>query len=157
LAGPQSHETRIWAELAEIDENLIRRDLSRAERADLMARRKAIYVAMRPETVSVRVRGGPGRGKENQSKVRTGLSDAFIDNTAKTTGRSRSSIAQDVARGDAIAGKAAKLRGTCAGVGAQVVPTVAWRPLRLEHRVELILRRRKPSRFAGRGPRKCTN
>jgi len=66
------------AELAEIDENLGHADLSPAERALHVARRKAIYEQRHPETRSVRVRGGPGRGRKNQSQVATG----FIDDTA---------------------------------------------------------------------------
>ena len=52
--------------LAEIDENLIRADLSPAERTIHLAERKRLYLKQHPETESVRVRGGPGRRKEKR-------------------------------------------------------------------------------------------
>jgi ParB family chromosome partitioning protein len=39
-----------WCALAEIDENLIGRDLTPAQRAKLVAKRKAVYEAVHPET-----------------------------------------------------------------------------------------------------------
>lgn len=38
-----------WAALAEIDENLIRRELTDSQRAKLVAKRKAAYEAVHPE------------------------------------------------------------------------------------------------------------
>jgi N6-adenosine-specific RNA methylase IME4 len=83
--------------LAEIDENLVRADLSPAERAIHFAERKRIYLKKHPETASVRVRGGPGRRKKNESHSATGKAPAFIDDTAKT-GKHRATIAREVAR-----------------------------------------------------------
>ena len=85
--------------LAEIDENLIRADLSLAERALHFGRRKELYEKLYPETVSVRVRGGPGRGKKNNSQNESG----FVVDTAKKTGKGRSTIARDVTRAKNIA------------------------------------------------------
>jgi ParB-like chromosome segregation protein Spo0J len=84
--------------LAEIDENLVRADLSPAERAIHLAERKRIYLKKHPETASVRVRGGPGRRKKNESHSATGKAPAFIDDTAKKTGKHRATIAREVAR-----------------------------------------------------------
>jgi N6-adenosine-specific RNA methylase IME4 len=84
--------------LAEIDENLIRADLSPAERALHLAERKRLYLKQHPQTASVRVRGGPGRGKKNESQDATGFAPAFIDDTAKRTGKHRATIAREVAR-----------------------------------------------------------
>jgi len=85
--------------LVEIDENLIRADLSPAERAMHLAERKRIYLKKYPETAGVRVRGGPGRGKKNQSQNATGFPPAFIDDMAKKAGKHRATIAREVARG----------------------------------------------------------
>jgi len=49
-------------ELAEIDENLIRANLTELESAVQLARRKEIYLLQHPETLPTAVRGGPGRG-----------------------------------------------------------------------------------------------
>ena len=54
--------------LIEIDENLVRSDLSPAERAAHQAARKEIYERLHPETVATK-RGGPGRAKRTQSQV----------------------------------------------------------------------------------------
>src|SRR5262245_26967758 len=63
------------AQLVEIDENLIRADLSPIERDLHIARRKEIYEREHPNAVSVRKRGGPGRGKKNESHGATGFID----------------------------------------------------------------------------------
>src|SRR6478672_12882040 len=55
------------AELAEIDENLIRADLSPIERALHVARRKELYEIKHPETK----KGATGRSGKNKSKNRT--------------------------------------------------------------------------------------
>jgi hypothetical protein len=64
------------AELAEIDENLERDDLTALERGELYARRKKIYVDMHPETRPVNERGGPGRGHKKTSEIVSPVSPA---------------------------------------------------------------------------------
>ena len=83
-------------ELAEIDENLIREDLSVLERSDHLARRKEIYVELHPET-----KKGGDYGNQYQAKPRlkpdSGLSHpSFVDDTVQKTGRSRSTIKEEV-------------------------------------------------------------
>jgi hypothetical protein len=51
------------------------------------AERKELYEEEHPETVSVRKRGGPGRGHKNETEVRAGFVDSFIAATAKATGK----------------------------------------------------------------------
>lgn len=57
----------VKAELAEIDENLIRSELTELERSEHLARRKQLYEELYPETRSVTERGGPGRGKTSDN------------------------------------------------------------------------------------------
>jgi N6-adenosine-specific RNA methylase IME4/ParB-like chromosome segregation protein Spo0J len=90
------------AQLTEIDENLVRADLSPAERAIHLAERKRLYEKAHPETVSVRVRGGPGRGKQNESRNAIGFAPAFIDDTAKKLRKHRATVAREVARATKI-------------------------------------------------------
>jgi hypothetical protein len=52
----------------EIDENLMRADLSIAERAAHQAERKEIYEFEFPQTQHVTERGGPGRGHKTTAK-----------------------------------------------------------------------------------------
>ncbi|MGO9047201.1 MAG: MT-A70 family methyltransferase [Rhodomicrobium sp.] len=75
--------------LAEIDENLVRADLSPAERALHVERRKEIYEGLHPETKH----GAVGRGgKSSQNE------NSFVADIAEKTGKGRSTIARDVTR-----------------------------------------------------------
>jgi N6-adenosine-specific RNA methylase IME4 len=75
--------------LAEIDENLVRADLSPAERALHVERRKEIYERLHPETKH----GATGRGgKSSQNE------NSFVADIAEKTGKGRSTIARDVTR-----------------------------------------------------------
>ena len=98
----------LHAELAMIDENLCRADLSPADRAKQTARRKAIYLELHPETGQ-----GKANAKEIQSLDASERTPAFVDSTAAMTGRSRSAIAADVDRGAKVIDEVVDLiRGT---------------------------------------------
>lgn len=85
----------LHAELAMIDENLCRAELSPAERARCLARRKAIYQELHPET-----RQG---GSRASSQVETlPRANSFATVTAELTGRSEKSIYKDTQRGEKI-------------------------------------------------------
>jgi ParB/RepB/Spo0J family partition protein len=71
------------AQLIEIDENLIRADLSPAERALHMERRKELYEKLHPETVSVRVRGGRVAAKKTTLKMSVVLSPMSLRKPAR--------------------------------------------------------------------------
>jgi ParB family transcriptional regulator, chromosome partitioning protein len=80
----------LHAELATIDENLERQELTILERSEQLSRWKEIYEALHPETK----RGnGPGRGYKE--KKRKGFA-SFTDDTASKTGQSPRTIEQDV-------------------------------------------------------------
>ena len=93
-------------ELAEIDENLIRKNLTALEKAEQLERRKWIYEQKYPET-KAGVAGADakhGRATENVS---------FAEDTAKSTGYTERSIQYDVAIADGIPlDLRDKLRGT---------------------------------------------
>jgi len=82
-------EKGMKADLAEIDENLIRQELSVLERAECLIKRKDIYEIMHP----VPTKGGPGRG--HKEKRRTGFVPFTADSASKT-GSSRRYIEQAV-------------------------------------------------------------
>jgi ParB family transcriptional regulator, chromosome partitioning protein len=67
----------IDAELAEIDENLCRTELTVLERAEHLARRKALYVARHPET-RVGAKGG-GRGGVGSRGTETEIFSFSVD------------------------------------------------------------------------------
>lgn len=97
------------AAIAEIDENLVRRDLSPAERADLTARRKELYEADRPETKQ----GAIGNGRKKGRQVGEPTPDRFTAETAKRTGRSERDVQRDATRGKSLGSKTlARIVGT---------------------------------------------
>jgi ParB/RepB/Spo0J family partition protein len=81
--------------LAEIDENLIRADLSPAERALHLAERKRLYEKLKPETKH----GAIGRGRKKSSQNE----NSFVRDTAAKTGKGRSTVARDITRANEIA------------------------------------------------------
>lgn len=98
----------LHAELAMIDENLMRAELSPVDRAKQTARRKAIYEQLNPETKH----GGnlQGAGVANLSSPET---PAFSTATANLTGQSERSVQRDAERGEKVFDEAANLiRGT---------------------------------------------
>jgi N6-adenosine-specific RNA methylase IME4 len=106
----------IDAQIAEIDENLIRNELTTLERSVHIARRKELYIAKFPETKH----GGAGRrGSGNGQTVSENEIVSFSEDTAKKTGVSRRTIEHDVKIGtmpdaviDALRGSAIEDRKT---------------------------------------------
>jgi len=56
-----------------------------------VGKRKEIYERLHPETKATKA-GGPGRKKRTQCQLGTETAPAFIDDTAKKTGKGRSSV-----------------------------------------------------------------
>jgi hypothetical protein len=85
--------------LAEIDENLIRNELSDLERGEHLAARKGWYEAKHPETVNVNKRGGPGRGHKTTAENAT---VSYAADTASKTGLSERTVRQDIQIAESI-------------------------------------------------------
>jgi ParB/RepB/Spo0J family partition protein len=103
--------------LAEIDENLVRRDLSDAERAKLTAERKRIYELEHPETKKGAVNQHTVANRQNGEKH----PDRFTKDTAKNTGRSERSVQRDAARGEALGPDVLdKIKGTNLDKGTEL-------------------------------------
>ncbi|WP_236761811.1 MT-A70 family methyltransferase [Agrobacterium tumefaciens] len=93
-------------QLCEIDENLIRADLTPADRALFLARRKEIYLVKHPETAH----GAVGRGGYEKSGQ---IVRSFSEETAVSTGQHERTVRRDVERGEKISAVALRLlRGT---------------------------------------------
>jgi hypothetical protein len=107
--------------LTEIDENLVRSDLSEAEIASHLVRRKEIYLRRHPETKQG-VAGGKASGRKRSNKSQNeSCSDGFVNVTAKATGKGRSTIARKTARREKIDPQAlADLAGTCLDNGTEL-------------------------------------
>jgi hypothetical protein len=99
---------QVWdeddASLWEIDENLIRAELTDAQRADHHVRREAILV--RKGLVA-------GRGGDRKSKGQVGTLKSYSDEAAASLGVSQRTVKRDLARGKKIAPDVlAKVSGT---------------------------------------------
>jgi hypothetical protein len=97
------------AELAMIDENLCRAELSPADRASQTARRKAIYEELHPETK---------HGGEPSRKDCDLPAERFTASTAAVIGRSERAVQLDAERGEKVTDEALGLiRGTALDTG----------------------------------------
>ena len=94
----------LHAELAMIDENLCRAELSPADRASQTARRKAIYLELHPETAQ-HVAGGKGNG----TTANIAAVPAFAAATAEATGKAERTVRLDAERGEKISERALRL------------------------------------------------
>jgi N6-adenosine-specific RNA methylase IME4 len=111
--------TAVRAELDEIDENLIRADLSPAERALHLGRRKELYEREHPETRKGSAGGRAKAAKGAKSQDATKQPPAFIDDAAAKTGKHRATVARDVARSEKVV-VLAEIAGTVLDEGAQL-------------------------------------
>lgn len=84
----------IKAELMEIDENIVRKDLKALERAEQLKRRKELYEKLNPECSSnyVKAQNLPRRNNFALEKEQK----SFTKDTSQKTGKSQRSIQQDI-------------------------------------------------------------
>lgn len=127
----------LHAELAEIDENLIRNDLSPIERDIAIARRKAIYELLHPETVKGAT--GKSRPKVRQNGEPNGKPvKRFTKATAEATGESERTVQRSVARVETLGEETmTALAETSLNAPAELDALVALPP---EKRAEVIER-----------------
>jgi Pyruvate/2-oxoacid:ferredoxin oxidoreductase gamma subunit len=99
----------LHAELAMIDENLCRAELSPSDRARQTARRKAIYLELHPETAE-HVAGGVAK---NSAADNLSAAPSFAAATAAVTGADERTVRRDAERGEKVIPEALDLvRGT---------------------------------------------
>jgi ParB family transcriptional regulator, chromosome partitioning protein len=111
----------LQAELMEIDENLCRAELSPAEEAIAITRRKEIYLALHPETAVGKSQAAAMNAKLRRGDVNDKMSLTFSKATAAASGKTHRSIERAAARGEAIeAGNLKKLAGTSLDKGAEL-------------------------------------
>jgi ParB family chromosome partitioning protein len=130
--------------LIEIDENLMRADLSPAERAAHQAERKEIYEVEYPGTRHVSERGGPGRGNKTTAK-KTAVSYTSSEASRKT-GVSERVVRREVARGKSIP-DIVSIAGTSLDVAGELD---ALAKLPKAQQAEVMARARKGERSAPR-------
>lgn len=125
-------ECAIWeggdleAELAEIDENLVRANLTPAQEAAAVSRRKEIYELLHPETKHGAY--SPNKDCNLQS---------FVSATAEATGKDKSTVSRAAARGAALGDDLKAVEGTSLDKGVEL-DALAKKPA--DERAELIKR-----------------
>ena len=105
------------AELAMIDENLCRAELSPSDRARYTARRKAIYLDMHPET-AVHVAGAVASNRVQGNAAENFSAASFAADTAAKTGQTDRAIRMHAERGEKVLPEVLDLiRGTVLDTG----------------------------------------
>lgn len=98
--------TALQAELAEIDENLIRNNGTELEQGISLARRKAIYMELHPETKNGGDRGNQHTGgKQSQNDT-----VSFCQDTAAKTGKSKRTTERKVSIGEKLGSIATEIK-----------------------------------------------
>ena len=112
IAALVTDDDDLHAEMAMIDENLVRTELSPTERAQQTARRKAIHLALHPETAQYVA--GAHASNLVQGNATDNLSTAsFTSETARLIGKDERTIRRDAERGEKVSPEALNIaRGT---------------------------------------------
>lgn len=109
----------LHAELATIDENLCRAELSPSDRARHTARRKEIYETLHPDTRHGAIGGGHDQSRQVGDSASTNNINRFTSATAAATGKSERVVQRDAERGEKVCAEALGLvRGTELDTGA---------------------------------------
>jgi N6-adenosine-specific RNA methylase IME4 len=132
-------EDDLRAELAEIDENYARNDLSEIQRDLAIARRKEIYELLHPETVH----GAAGKGRPKSRQVgdsKQPPAARFTKDTAQSTGVGERTVQRSVARVETIGAETmAKLDDTSLSTGVELDALVQLSPEKREEVVQRAL------------------
>ena len=119
-------EGHLEAELIEIDENLVRSELSVAQRAHYSKRRKEIWEALHPEPSADYGREDGGENEQPRQIVAPVAKHGhvqpkgFAASTAEVTGENVRQIQRNVARAEAIGDDLLRLTGTSLDKGVEL-------------------------------------
>ena len=134
-------EDRLDEEMREIDENLIRAELSASQRAYAIKRRKELWVMRHPEQV------GEARPPVETKKHGHAQEKAFAADTAERTGQSKRSINEHVSRAEALGDDLDAITGTSLDKGVELDALKAMSP---EERKPLIERAKSGEKVSAR-------
>lgn len=127
----------LHAELAMIDENLCRAELSPADRAEQTARRKAIYEALHPETKQHVAGAHASNAAQGNAAAKLAVA-SFTSSTSGATGKSERAVQRDAERGERVCASAlALVRGTFLDTGAYLDKLKA---LAIDEQVDCVTR-----------------
>lgn len=118
----------LHAELAEIDENLVRSSLTPAQEASAIFRRKQIYEELHPETKH----GAASPSKDCKLQ-------SFVAATSEAIGKDKSTISRAAARGEALGADLDAVTGTSLDKGVELDALVKMEP---DERAPIIERAR---------------
>lgn len=90
-------------EIAAVDENVVRRELTVLERGEQLRRRKQLYEALHPDTRNGRA-GGLASASSRRSETATIPTLGFVQDATKKLGRSKSAIHREIKIATAIPG-----------------------------------------------------
>jgi len=126
-------------ELIEIDENLCRAELTPAQRASAIKRRKQIWEALHPEGVSGQIVPKPQGGRPTE----------FATETAAVSGETKRDINRHLSRAEALGDDLAKVAGTSLDKGVELD---ALKAMPAAERAPLIERARAGEQVTARPP-----
>ena len=116
------------AEMAEIDENIVRNDLSAVEYGEILLRRKEIYETLYPETKAT-YNGGGFKGNQYQKVETEKISPAiksFVRSTAEKAGISPRRVEMEIRTAKQLAPEAKEiLKGTERKITKKAVAEIA--------------------------------
>ncbi|HMN20573.1 MAG TPA: hypothetical protein PKA16_04180 [Ottowia sp.] len=135
----------IRAELIEIDENLCRSELTAAQRASKIKRRKQIWETLHPREIQVGQLVPPEIGYGKPPSQERG----FAANTAAVTGQSKKDINRHIARADALGDDINRVVGTSLDKGVELD---ALKAMPEHERKELIDRAAAGEQVSARKP-----
>jgi ParB family chromosome partitioning protein len=98
-------------EMATIDENLLRVELTAAQEAKQLARRKEIYEALHPETKKGVAGAKASNRKQGKGQDDTSDNMSFASDTATKTGKTKRTVERSVALGEKLDDKAVEILG----------------------------------------------
>lgn len=124
------------AELVEIDENLCRAELTAAQRAQAIKRRKEIWEALHP-VVKAAIEVGEVCPPQNKHPMARQQEHGFAASTASVTGEAKRTINQHLARAEALGDDLPRVAGTSLDKGVELD---ALAKLPAPERAELIER-----------------
>lgn len=124
----------LQAELWEIDENLCRAELTDAESAFHLARRKEIYEAQHGPAKAAGARAANAAMGRGDATAKLAVA-SFVSDTVSKTGRPERSVYRDVARGEVLGDSLKDIIGTPLDKGVELDALVKLDP---EQRAEVI-------------------
>lgn len=117
-------DDELHAELWEIDENLMRAELSPAEEAAHLKRRKEIWAALRPES-GTNCSALSGRGNKN-----------FASETSEKAGRTKQDINRSIRRAEKLGDDIERVKGTSLDKGVELDALVKLSPKQREKLID---------------------